>query len=48
MSVDPIAKTVTMYAQAGPTTPIVFDASDIACAESAVPGLTLAVESLFA
>ena len=46
--VDPRAKTVTKYAAADPLTPVVFAAGAVADAEPAVPGWTLAVDTLFA
>jgi len=46
--VDPRAKTVTKYAAADPLTPAVFAAGQLADAEPAVPGWTLAVDALFA
>jgi len=46
--VDPRAKTVTKYAAADPVTPVVFAAGQVADAEPAVPGWTLAIDTLFA
>jgi Uma2 family endonuclease len=46
--VDPVAQTVTLYPSAAPTQPIVFRAGDIAHAEFAVPGWTVAVSEIFA
>jgi Uma2 family endonuclease len=46
--VDPLARTVTCYRARDPTTPIVFRAGDMANAEPAVPGWTVAVDDLFA
>jgi Uma2 family endonuclease len=46
--VDPVAQTVTLYQSAAPTQPLVFRAGDLAHAEPAVPGWTLAVSEIFA
>jgi Uma2 family endonuclease len=46
--VDPVAQTVTLYQSAAPTQPIIFRAGDLAHAEPAVPGWTLAVSEIFA
>jgi Uma2 family endonuclease len=46
--VDPVAHTVTLYQSAAPTQPLVFRAGDLAHAEPAVPGWTLAVSEIFA
>ena len=46
--VDPVAKTVTLYTAAEPTTPTVFGPGDTAHAEPAVPGWRLSVDELFA
>lgn len=46
--VDPRAKTVTKYAAADPLTPVAFAAGQVADAEPAVPGWTLAIDALFA
>ncbi len=46
--VDPVGGTVTKYAAADPLTPVVFAAGQVADAEPAVPGWTLAVDALFA
>jgi Uma2 family endonuclease len=46
--VDPVAQTVALYHPAAPTQPLVFRAGDIAHAQPAVPGWTLAVSEIFA
>jgi Uma2 family endonuclease len=46
--VDPVAQTVTLYQSAAPTQPLVFRAGDLAHAEPAVPGWTVAVREIFA
>jgi Uma2 family endonuclease len=46
--VDPLARTVTSYRAADPNTPIVFRSGEVANAEPAVPGWTVAVDDLFA
>lgn len=46
--VDPVGQTVALYQSSAPTQPIVFRAGDIAHAEPAVPGWTVAVSELFA
>jgi Uma2 family endonuclease len=46
--VDPMAQTVTLYSSTAPTQPIVFRAGDLAHAEPAVPGWTVAVSEIFA
>jgi Uma2 family endonuclease len=46
--VDPLAKTITLYQAAAPTLPITFRTGEIAHAEPAVPGWTVAVSDVFA
>jgi Uma2 family endonuclease len=46
--VDPVAQTITLYRSAAPTLPIIFRAGDLAHAEPAVPGWTVAVSEIFA
>lgn len=46
--VDPRAKTVTKFTATDPLTPVVFVAGQVADAEPAVPGWTLAIDALFA
>jgi len=45
--VDPLARTVTKYLRAAPDTPVIFHAGESADAEPALPGWTVAVDSLF-
>jgi Uma2 family endonuclease len=46
--VDPLARTVTSYLATDPSNPIIFRSGDLANAEPAVPGWTVAVDDLFA
>ncbi len=46
--VDPVARTVSVYRQPDPTTPVVFRLGDTADAEPAVPGWRLKVDDIFA
>jgi len=46
--VDPQARTIHSYTAAAPTQPTVYRVGDIASAEPAVPGWTLAVAEIFA
>jgi Uma2 family endonuclease len=45
--VDPIAETVTVYRASDPTNPVTFHRSDIADAESAMPGWRMKVDDVF-
>jgi Uma2 family endonuclease len=45
--VDPIRRTVYSYRRDDPNTPIIFNEDDIANAEPALPGWTIAVAELF-
>jgi Uma2 family endonuclease len=45
--VDPLARTITCFRAADPTTPVVFGAGDTADAEPAVPGWSIAVDWIF-
>ena len=46
--VDPVAGTVARYRADDPANPVVFGAGDVADAEPAVPGWTVAVDDVFA
>jgi len=45
--VDPLARTITCFRAADPTTPVVFGPGDTADAEPAVPGWSVAVDWIF-
>jgi Uma2 family endonuclease len=46
--VDPVAETVAVYRSTAPTQPVIYRRGDIAEAEHAVPGWTMAVDEIFA
>ncbi len=46
--VDPQARTIRAYSVSAPTQPIVYRVGDVASAEPAVPGWTVAVAEIFA
>jgi Uma2 family endonuclease len=46
--VDPVAETVTVYLASDPANPVVHRRGDVADAEPAVPGWTMAVDDMFA
>jgi Uma2 family endonuclease len=45
--VDPVAETVAIYRTTAPTTPTIYRRGDLAEAEPAVPGWTMAVNEMF-